>query len=191
MSEGIRQTGTCIVGLESGGAVYIGGDSAGVDGWLGRAVRVDEKVFAKDRMIFGFTSSFRMGQILRYAFDPPKQSVGQDDFAYLCGPWIDSLVKCLKEKGYATVDKNEVQGGTFLLGFNSKLYRVESDFQVGRRVDPFDACGCAQDYALSAMALLADRHIGPEVKVRTALEIAERFSAGVKGPFVIRKLGKE
>jgi len=189
--EKVRQTGTCIVGLESDGVVYIGGDSAGVDGWLGRSIRVDEKVFIKNRMIFGFTSSFRMGQLLRYTFNPPKQAIGQDDFEYLCGPWMESLVKCLKDKGYAKVDKNEVSGGIFLLGFNSKLYRIEGDFQVGRRVEPYDACGCAERYALGAMALLVNRHIGPEEKIREALGIAEKFSAGVKGPFVILKLEKE
>jgi len=182
------QTGTCIVGFETGGSVYIGGDSAGVDGWLGRSVRVDEKVFTKDLMIFGFTSSFRMGQLLRYSFNAPKQSMGQDDYEYLCGPWMDAIVTCLKEKGYAKVDNNEVSGGTFLFGFNEKLYRVEGDFQIGRRVEPYDAIGCAGRYALGAMALLVDQHIAAEEKVRRALEVAERFSAGVKGPFVIKKL---
>ena len=186
--ERVIQTGTCIVGLESGGSVYIGGDSAGVNGWLMRSVRVDEKVFTKNQMIFGFTSSFRMGQILRYSFDPPKQTIGQDDYAYLCGPWVDALVTCLKDKGYATVNNNQTTGGTFLLGFNGKLYRVESDFQVGRRVEPYDSVGCGGEYALGALAMLIDRHIGPEAKIRKALEVAEHFSAGVKGPFVIQKM---
>ena len=184
------QTSTCIVGLESDGNVYIGGDSAGVAGYA-RSVRVDEKVFIKGRMIFGFTSSFRMGQILRYSFDPPEQTIKQEDYAYLCGSWVDALVKCLKDKGYAKVNNNEVTGGIFLLGFNGALYRVESDFQVGRRTDSYDACGCGEQFALGALAVLEEKHIGPEEKVRRALEIAERFSAGVKGPFVIEKLGKE
>ena len=184
------QTSTCIVGLESDGNVYIGGDSAGVAGYA-RSVRVDEKVFIKGRMIFGFTSSFRMGQILRYSFNPPAQTITQGDYEYLCGSWVDALVTCLKDKGYAKVNNNEVSGGTFLLGFNGALYRVEGDFQVGRRVEPYDACGCADQLALGALAVLEGKHIGPEEKVRRALEIAERFSAGVKGPFVIEKLEKE
>lgn len=183
----MRQTATCIVGLESGGDVYIGGDSAGLSG-MDRFIRVDEKVFVKGRMIFGFTSSFRMGQILRYSFEPPEQTIKQGDYEYLCGPWVDALITCLKAKGYAKVDNNEVSGGIFLLGFGGKLYRVESDFQVGRRAESYDACGCSEAYALGAMAILEDKHISPEKKVRRALEVAERFSAGVKGPFVIEKL---
>ena len=51
---------TCIVGLVENGKVYIGGDSAGVAG-LDVRMRSDEKVFTKGNMIFGYTSSFRMG----------------------------------------------------------------------------------------------------------------------------------
>ena len=134
----MMQTSTCIVGLEHNGDVYIGGDSAGVDGSYSRAVRVDEKVFTNGRMLFGFTSSFRMGQILRYSFNPPEQTVGEGDFEYLCGAWIDSLIECLKKKGYATIKNNSAMGGTFLLGFNGKLYQIQDDFQVGKRVEPLD-----------------------------------------------------
>jgi len=180
-NRGFQTTGTCIVGLRTETAVYIGGDSQGVDGWLGRAIRVDEKVFRKGRMIFGFTSSFRMGQILRYSFSPPSQKVDEDDYKYLCGAWVDSLISCLKDKGYAKVENNVSTGGTFLLGFNGRLYRIESDFQIAERVEPYDAIGCA-------LSILTEKRIRPEAMVKRALEAAEQFSAGVAGPFVIEKL---
>ena len=63
---------TCIVGLEHKGKVYIGGDSAGVAGYS-LSVRADQKVFINGNFIFGFTSSFRMGQILRFGFNPPRR----------------------------------------------------------------------------------------------------------------------
>jgi len=188
------QTSTCIVGLERDGKVYIGGDSAGVTEGFDRSVRVDEKVFISNDMIFGFTDSFRMGQILRYVFSPPAQSVGQTDFEYLCGPWTDALIECLKSKGYATIENNNIRGGTFLLGYNGKLYQVYEDFQIGKRVEPYDACGCAFNYAIGVMALLEDyldTDMTPEEKITKALEIAERFSAGVSGPFVIECLDED
>ena len=169
----------------------MGGDSAGTNSWLNRSVRVDEKVFKTDNMIFGFTSSFRMGQILRYGFTPPEQYKKEEDYKYLCGRFADGLIKCLKEKGFATVDNNEVSGGYFLLGFNGRLYKVESDFQIGCRVDPFDAVGCGQDFAMGALHVLEKKKMKPREKIRKALEAAERFSAGVKRPFRILKLGKK
>ena len=179
---------TCIVGLVHDGDVFIGGDSAGSNDAFDMMIRADEKVFKKDGMVFGFTSSFRMGQILRYSFIPPSQAVGQGDYEYLCGPWIDSLIDCLKEKGYASVANNNVTGGTFLVGFNGSLYRIDDDFQVGMRVDHYDSVGCGGRYAIGAMSMLIDDDISPEEKINKALAVAARFSAGVRGPFVVKKL---
>jgi len=190
----MMQTSTCIVGLECDGKVYIGGDSAGVNESLDMMVRGDEKVFVSNNMIFGFTGSFRMGQLLRYAFVPPSQSVGQTDFEYLCCQWTDALIECLKNKGCATIENNTINGGTFLLGYHGKLYQVQDDFQIGKRTEPYDACGCASGYALGVMALLEDyldTDMTPEEKITKALEIAERFSAGVSGPFVIECLNED
>jgi len=85
---------TCIVGLVDDGAVYMGGDSAGVLG-LSIEVRADEKVFylneksswrtrldprellkpVRHLVVMGFTSSFRMGQLPRERGSqaPPKR----------------------------------------------------------------------------------------------------------------------
>jgi ATP-dependent protease HslVU (ClpYQ) peptidase subunit len=61
---------TCIVGMVENGKVYIGGDSAGVSGF-DYHIREDQKVFQNGDMIFGFTSSFRMGQLLQYSLKIP------------------------------------------------------------------------------------------------------------------------
>lgn len=74
---------TCIVGLKHKDKVYIGGDSLGANTAFQKTVRADEKVFQKDDMIFGFTSSFRMGQILRYSFFPPARIENITDMQYL------------------------------------------------------------------------------------------------------------
>ena len=62
---------TCIVGLVHEGVVYIGGDSAGVAG-LSLVVRADE-MFRNGDFLMGFTTSFRMGQLLRYKLYPPRR----------------------------------------------------------------------------------------------------------------------
>ena len=55
---------TCIAGLVHDETVYLAGDSAGTSGW-NLTVRADPKVFANDSYVMGFTTSFRMGQLLR------------------------------------------------------------------------------------------------------------------------------
>jgi hypothetical protein len=118
---------TCIVGLVDKGKVYIGGDSAGVKGSDYR-IREDEKVFRKENMVFGFTSSFRMGQILRYSFKIPGHESTKEDFDYLCTSFVDALIGCFKDKGYARTDNNVVSGGCFLVGYKGNLYQIHSDF---------------------------------------------------------------
>src|SRR5277367_6187487 len=118
---------TCIIGLVDKGDVYIGGDSAGVAG-LSLTIRADEKVFGNGPFVFGFTSSFRMGQLLRYKFSPPDQTVNQGDMEYMVTSFIDSARRCFANNGFG--DKEATRGGTFLVGFNSKLYTIEGDFQV-------------------------------------------------------------
>lgn len=174
---------TCIVGLVDNGVVYIGGDSAGVSG-LSISVRTDEKIFTNGPFIMGFTTSFRMGQLLRYKLDPPKQTVNCDDMKYMVTNFIDSVIKCFTDNGYGS--KNN--GGIFLVGYNSKLYTIDTDFQVGIPTLPYDAVGCGADLALGAMHATKDKK--PKERIKAALQAAAAHNAGVIAPFIIVKLTK-
>lgn len=172
---------TCIIGLVDKGNVYIGGDSAGVAG-LAISIRADEKVFVNGPFIMGFTTSFRMGQLLRYKFDPPKQTVKEeDDVEYMVATFIDAVRKCFSDNGFG--DKST--GGTFLVGYKSRLYTINSDFQVGIPADTFDAVGSGSDLALGAM--YAAKSLEPVKRIKLALEAASIFNAGVAPPFRIVK----
>lgn len=173
---------TCIVGHVRDGKVYIGGDSAGSDGQCIKS-RKDEKVFIKGDMAFGFTSSFRMGQILRYSFVIPEHGPKKDNFEYLCSDFIDALIDCFTSKGYARIDNNEIEGGQFMLGYKGKLYFIDSDFHVAEASGDYDACGSGEPYALGAM-MATDNPI-PELAIIKALMVAEFYCPSVRGPFNI------
>lgn len=175
---------TCIVGFVDKQSVYIGGDSACVSNFDMR-LRQDEKVFTKNGMGFGFTSSFRMGQLLRYSLTIPDHDPRKDDFSYLCTDFVDALIECFKSKGYARVDNGEVSGGFFLVGYKGNLYRVESDFQVSIVRHSYDACGCGENYALGALRATEGIEMEPKKRVEQALAAAEYFSAGVRAPFTV------
>lgn len=160
----------------------MGGDSAGVAG-LDITIRADEKVFTNGPFIMGFTTSFRMGQLLRYKFDPPKQTVNVDDMKYMVTDFIDSIRSCFADNGYGSGKDNS--GGTFLVGYNSKLYTIHNDFQVGIPVLSYDAVGCGENIALGAMYASSNKK--PEDRIRVALEAASSFSGGVAPPFTILK----
>ena len=174
---------TCIVGLVHEGHVYIGADSAGIDG-LSLTVRADEKVFSNGEFLMGFCGSFRMGQLLRYSLKPPRRYEAEPVNKYLVVDFVDEVRKCLKDGGYASKKDETESGGCFLLGYQGQLFQVEGDYQVGHTELPFDAIGCGQDIARGALYATQGLDI-PKERVLQALQAAERFSAGVRGPFHI------
>ena len=173
---------TCIVGLVHEGVVYIGGDRAGVAG-LSLTVRADEKVFQNGEFLMGFTTSFRMGQLLRYSLKPPRRYPDDRVAKYMVVDFIDAVRGCLKSGGYASKQDEVESGGTFLVGYAGHLFTVDSDYQVGIPEDGFAAVGSGQDIARGA--LVATQGQEPRSRVLTALRSAERFNAGVRGPFHI------
>jgi hypothetical protein len=172
---------TCIVGLVEDGKVYLGGDSAGVAGWA-LTVRADSKVFANGPYIMGFTSSFRMGQLLRYAFDPPTPPDSDLD-RFMATTFIDAVRKCLQMGGFAKKDSEVETGGNFLVGVSGRLFEIHTDYQVGEAVDGFSAAGCGEEIALGSLHATSYVGMAPHARVTLALQAAERFSAGVRGPF--------
>jgi len=172
---------TCIVGLVEKGEVYLGGDSAGSTPDTDLVVRKDPKVFKKDHFVFGFTTSFRMGQLIQFKFNPPPQPPNVDLFQYMVTDFIDELRKTLNDGGFGHKENNRERGGTFLVGVLGRLFRIESDYQVGEALDGYDAVGCGSEIAKGS--LFATPYHAPQHRLQTALEAAERWNAGVRAPF--------
>lgn len=177
---------TCIVGLVDAGKVYIGGDSAGVEG-LELTVLANRKVFRNGTMALGFTDSFRLGQLLRFALIVPDHDPRVDVERYMVTTFVDAVRACLKTGGYARRINEEESAGRFLVGYQGRLFLVDADYQVDCPADGFAAIGCGHQIAHGA--LYATQGRPAEERVRLALEAAERFSVGVRGPFVFEVLG--
>src|SRR4051812_40219218 len=107
---------TCIVGLAHEGKVFIGGDSAGVARY-DLMVRADRKVFRNGDFIMGFTTSFRMGQLLAVKFKPPRYHPDEDVWHFMVDSFVEDARGCLASGGFAKKDNNVESGGTFLVGF--------------------------------------------------------------------------
>jgi len=179
---------TCIVGLKHKGGIYIGGDSACAENSFLYA-RKDTKVFKVGEFIYGYTSSFRMGQLLRYKFKPPQRELAQDVFEYMTTDFIDALRECFNKAGYAEVKNGMESGGDFLVGYQNRLFEIRSDYQAGESILDYHSCGCGREVALGAM--YASEGLNPEARIQKALEAAERFNPYVRSPFVIESLAVE
>jgi len=177
---------TCIVGIEhptaTGGRVYIGGDSACVASY-DLTIRSDAKVFRNGPYVMGFTTSFRMGQILRYKLEAPDPGGTEDLERFMATTFIDAVRTSLTDAGWMKKENSREEGGTFLVGVAGALFAVHSDFQVARTLTGYDAVGCGSDLALGA--LYATRGRSPGYRLGAALRAAEHHSTGVAGPFTI------
>lgn len=179
---------TCIVGLETKSGVLIGGDSAAANGWEIDTTRL-KKVFRNGKFLIGYTTSFRMGQLLQYKLSVKPQKKKQSDLEYLATTFIDAVRKCLKDGGFKKVENEQEKGGQFLVGYKGILYIVDSDFQVNSSIDGFMAVGCGSDFALGS--LWDTRNLSPKKRVRQALKAAGHFSNGVCGPYYIEIVRNE
>jgi hypothetical protein len=178
---------TAIAALIDNGKIWIGGDSAGVNMQnLHLVVRKDEKVFIKRDFIIGFTSSFRMGNLLRYSFEPPPQLQTMTDAEYMNTIFVNVVRDCFRAGGYMKNVEGAEGGGCFIIGYRQNLYFIDTDYQVAMPADPYIACGCGSDLCLGS--LYSTTVMPPKIRIQKALEAAERFSGGVRRPFVIKSL---
>ena len=181
---------TCIVGFtdKAKGVTYIGVDSQGSAGYHYR-IRKDKKVFKlkdTDNALAGFTTSFRMGQLLMYATGLiDKRDEPDIDHEYITTKFVPKLIRVFEDGGFARSDSGEKSGGTFLLAYKDKLWRIENDYQVAEYEKGYDACGCGEQYALGSLKTSEGLDMDPVARIHLALETAASFSCGVGAPFYI------
>jgi ATP-dependent protease HslVU (ClpYQ) peptidase subunit len=175
---------TVIVGLVHRKRVHLAGDSAGVSGYR-LTIRSDPKVFTNGPYVFGFTTSFRMGQLLHHAFNPPRPEGDLDRF--MATTFIDAARTCLKGGGWARKEAEQEQAGTFLVGAHGRLFTVDSDYQVAEPADHYAAVGCGDELALGALHATKHLDLRPRERLTAALSAADHHSAGVAGPYAYAK----
>ena len=176
---------TCIIGLEREGVLWIGGDSAAYREDEVNA-RADPKVWKSGKFIFGFSGSFRIGQLLRWGFKPPKNN-RDSDIEYMVIDFVDAIKSLLEEKGAASKSES---GDSFdaeiIVGYKRRLYVIESDFNVSSRTDTYVSSGGGAPYALGAMWVLESQGtLPPDQVIEKALSASAQYCPSVKVPFSI------
>lgn len=185
---------TAVAGLVSEGRVHIGGDSAAIGG-DSITIRTDPKVFTHpqvqpgrpeqpDFWVFGYTTSYRMGQILQHAFTPPDLPDGEDLHRFMCTTFVDAMRETFKHAGWARDDSGVEETGTFLVGVKGRLFVIDEDYQVGEPADSYAAVGCGDDLALGSLHTTRHLNMTPRQRLRAALSAAAHHSTGVAPPFV-------
>ena len=166
----------------------MGGDNMASDG-----CRLDmynrPKVFLKKDFIIGYTTSFRMGQLLEHVWDPPENKDNTSDMDYLVKDVLPSLINVFEKNKYLQTKSEDgitgqSYGGIFLLAYKNRLYRISEDFAIIETVRNYCSCGCGEDYANGAMEAMTlngwfDEHSAEDI-IKLALKSAESCCAMVK-----------
>jgi ATP-dependent protease HslVU (ClpYQ) peptidase subunit len=179
---------TCIVAITQKNKVWIGADSAGVAGH-NLNLHGDTKVFVKkddagNPWLFGFTTSFRMGQIIQHILKIPRYNKEKDIHNFLVTKFVPVLSKILAKEKWEKTEKGEAEGGEFIVGLAGKIFVIFSDYQVMMPMEEFASVGSGKNLAMGA--LYATKNIqDPEKRLLIALEAAESFNSSVRRPFKI------
>jgi 20S proteasome alpha/beta subunit len=184
---------TCIVGyVEKDGAVYMAADSAASDG-ESVCIRKDTKLFILRDILVGFSGSYRVGQILRYANDIPRQQKYQDDHEFLCTSFVDFLIETLEDSRALQTDNGTASLGetNLLVGYKGTLYHIDADAQVGMDDLPYCSIGSGHQYATGAMYALEGYRMSPKKRLEKAIMAAADNSTGVLPPVYMAVAGKK
>jgi hypothetical protein len=170
---------TCIVGVEYEGGVVLGADSfAGHEGV--KCLTGVSKLLQLGPYGIGYTTSFRMGDLLRYSLEllPPTDD---DVHRHLVKSVVPAVRDCLKAGGFAETDKGKEEGGIFLIAVRGQLFKIQADYAVLSLQHGYASCGAGLDVALGALA--STELLLPNERVIVALEAAARHNPFVSGPF--------
>lgn len=169
---------TCIVGLESNGKVYIAGDIQGTGG-NNKVIHTQPKVFNKKGVLFGYTTSYRFGQILEHNLqDPVVPERDEEVYRWLITVLVPEIKNILKNHSYEG-------GGNCLIGVKGQLWELQNDFSVLRSVLGYASVGSGYEYALGSLctslstASLISGAVSHELFLKTAIRVAGTFSPTV------------
>jgi 20S proteasome alpha/beta subunit len=182
---------TCVIGMiKIGGGVIFGADSEMSDGYE-KSITADSKVFIKKDVAFGMCGEMLFLQLLKYHLEIPMRPKDITDEEYIVKHLVANIKTTFKEQnGSLEINDRRHFYGSVLIGYRSKIYELQSNFQVIRTKERFVCIGSGGAHARASM-LTSQRTVWTEkTRIRLALNVSSKCAVGVSGPFKIVELNK-
>lgn len=176
---------TIIVGLEFEGRVWMGGDAGAVGGdTITRLAH--PKVFERSGILIGHSSTFRLGNLLRYAGASfPEIPEDAEVCQWAATEFMDAVRDILKTGGHAMKENERESGGFLLVGIRGKLLEINPDYGYVDSADGYLAIGSGTPFALGSLATTQELYMTPEARIRLALEATVKHCNTTLAPFTV------
>lgn len=187
---------TCIVAFKTiEGNSVIAGDFMASNGHHFRKVATSKVFLKSDKCAIGYTSSFRMGQILEHYWSLPARVEDQDVDSYVNVDIIESLRATFSAYGYGLKTSNgttiEDIGGTFLLLYEDRIYEIQCNYSALDYESGIVAVGSGMDAALGALfSLLPVSNDNVEELLGNVFSAVNKVTASVSPEFSFIILGE-
>lgn len=162
----------------------------GTDSYLGHAQLVvacdGPKWFSLSGVRFLDAGSARASQVVKHTAKFRRARKREDAERYMVTVVAPAIARALED-----VDMT-AEESSFLAVFGGEIWTIGGDLGVFRAVEGYAAAGAGEAYAMGALAATAvaadPRWRDPMVRVRRALEAAEKHCPGVRGPMHVERL---
>lgn len=183
-----------IVGMDGGIAVLA--DSSGIGDnqiFAVRTPKLARLAFGAEmddcrEIVIGYTSSFRMGDILREHIDDIAPLGHMDAGQWMISEFIPAVRGAFSEGGFTERKDERESGGEFIVAVRpGRMFVVQSDFSVIEPAGGEFAIGAGAAYALGSLhATTGDQDA--VLRAMKAGAAAEAWSPSVRGPMHVMTL---
>jgi len=170
---------TCIIGFidKSKRKMTIAGDRLGSNGHTGSPIN-QPKIFKRGKILFGYTSSFRYGQILEHYLTIPKDT-RKSAYDYMVLDLVPLIRTILEEHKYTGSDE-KAKSGVSIFMYKGFVYELQSDWSVLEYTN-IRSVGSGEDVATGAMIALRDIPMSAKKRANIVLDAASEVVVSVGG----------
>lgn len=181
---------TCVVALkdEETRRIYMAADSIGMcTDTYEKYIIKDPKIFYKNdknghRMLFGYSGSFRVGQVLKSELKIPTV-LNTHPMDYLIKKLIPNMQDIL-ESHKVSINEETPNSETLslLITIKDRIFSIENNWSIIESTENYASVGIAGKFAMGYLYATEDTDIPASARIYNSVEAATKFSAASSMP---------